>query len=59
MDVTNRDSVETAFQLFARSQIKFDLLFNNAGVIDWDDFFNVDPDSFLKFIKLILLEPFW
>ena len=54
MDVTKRDSVESAFQLFARSQIKFDLLFNNAGVIDWDDFFNVDPDSFSEIYQVNL-----
>ena len=58
MDVTKRDSVETAFQLFARSQIKFDLLFNNAGVIDWDDFFNVDPDSFSGIYQVNLVGAF-
>jgi len=46
LDVTRPDSVADAFSALKSQGIKIELLFNNAGIIDWNDFQNVTPQAF-------------
>ena len=46
LDVCDQQSVENAFSQMKSNGIKIDLLFNNAGVIDWNDFNSVTAESF-------------
>ena len=58
MDVTNQESVERAFNNFLQSKLKFELLFNNAGIIDWSDFDNVEPKSFADVYEVNVIGAF-
>ena len=46
VDVSRPDSVADAFASLKSQGIKIELLFNNAGIIDWNDFQNVNPQAF-------------
>ena len=58
MDVTNQKSIERAFDDFSQSNLKFKLLFNNAGIMDWSDFENVDPKSFANVYEVNVIGAF-
>ena len=58
MDVTNQESIERAFDDFLQSKLKFEVLFNNAGIIDWNDFENVEPKSFADVYEVNVIGAF-
>lgn len=58
MDVTNQESIEIAFDDFLQSNLKFEVLFNNAGIIDWSDFENVEPKSFADVYEVNVIGAF-
>ena len=58
MDVTNQESIESAFDDFLQSSLKFEVLFNNAGIIDWSDFENVEPKSFADVYEVNVIGAF-
>ena len=45
MDVSHEASIEDVAKAISK-ETKFDILFNNAGIIDWDDFSQVKAKSF-------------
>ncbi|MDG1138734.1 MAG: SDR family oxidoreductase [Opitutales bacterium] len=52
LDVCDQQSVENAFSGMKSNGIKIDLLFNNAGIIDWNEFSTVSAKSFDEIYKV-------
>ena len=46
LDVAHPHSVANAFATLKSQGVKIELLFNNAGIIDWNNFQNVTPQAF-------------
>ena len=51
-------SMTQAFDDFLQSKLKFEVLFNNAGIIDWNDFENVEPKSFADVYEVNVIGAF-
>ncbi len=58
MDVSDESSILEASRKLSGSSIKFDLLFNNAGIMDWNDFDKVDPVSFARVYEVNVIGAF-
>ena len=53
MDVESEESIKSCFSsLFKNKEI--DILYNNAGIIDWNDLNNVDASAIEKIYKVNL-----
>ena len=48
MDVKSEPSVIESFRIFEAKNLKFDIIFNNSGIIDWNDFTKVNAISFAE-----------
>lgn len=46
MDVNSSDSVKSAMSEISKSFSSIDLVFNNAGILDWSPLAEVSPDAF-------------
>jgi len=46
MDVDSSDSVKSAMSEISKRFSSLDLVFNNAGILDWSPLDEVSPDSF-------------
>ncbi len=55
LDVTNESSVKGLFDALTQRLEAIDFLFNNAGVIDWDDLNSVSASSVEKVYRVNLL----
>ena len=55
MDVENEASILACFKELETKNHSIDLLFNNAGVIDWMGLFDVDSSSIEKIYKVNLV----
>ncbi len=55
LDVTNESSVKGLFDALTQRREAIDFLFNNAGVIDWDDLNSVSASSVEKVYRVNLL----
>ena len=55
LDVENEDSIRLCFDKHKEKNRPIDLLFNNAGVIDWNDVFEVSISSVEKIYKINLI----
>jgi NAD(P)-dependent dehydrogenase (short-subunit alcohol dehydrogenase family) len=53
--VENEDSIRLCFEKLKEKNRPIDLLFNNAGVIDWSDLFEVSISSVEKIYKVNLI----
>ena len=58
MNVVDETSVSKLFNEFGKEGTKIDFLFNNAGVMDWSDFSNIQTDSFKHVLEVNLLGAF-
>ena len=52
LDVEEEDSVTRLFSALEKKNESIDLLFNNAGIIDWEDMLNVSSASMEKIYKV-------
>lgn len=52
LDVEEEDSVTRLFSALEKKNESIDLLFNNAGIIDWEDMLNVSSASMEKIHKV-------
>jgi len=57
MDVSDEASIEDAAKTISK-ETKFDILFNNAGIIDWDDFSHVKAKSFADIYQVNVIGVF-
>ncbi len=55
LDVEDETSVQSLFQKLDQRDETVDLLFINAGIMDWDDFQSVDAESAEKIYKVNLV----
>jgi len=55
LDVTNESSVKGLFDALTQRLEAIDFLFNNAGVIDWDDLNSISASSVEKVYRVNLL----
>jgi NAD(P)-dependent dehydrogenase (short-subunit alcohol dehydrogenase family) len=55
LDVEDESSVQSLFQQLDQRDEAIDLLFNNAGIMDWDDFQSVSAESAEKIYKVNLV----
>jgi len=55
LDVTNESSMKGLFDALTQRREAIDFLFNNAGVIDWDDLNSVSASSVEKVYRVNLL----
>ena len=55
LDVEEESSVKALFNQLDQREQAIDLLFNNAGIMDWDDFQSVDTASTEKIYKVNLI----
>jgi NAD(P)-dependent dehydrogenase (short-subunit alcohol dehydrogenase family) len=55
LDVTNESSVKGLFDALTQRREAIDFLFNNAGVIDWDDLNSVSASSVEKVYRVNLI----
>ncbi len=55
LDVEDESSVQSLFQKLDQRDETVDLLFNNAGIMDWDDFQSVSAASAEKIYKVNLV----
>ena len=55
LDVEDETSVQSLFGQLDQRDEAIDLLFNNAGIMDWDDFQSVDAESAEKIYKVNLV----
>ena len=55
LDVEDESSVQSLFQKLDQRDETVDLLFNNAGIMDWDDFLSVSAASAEKIYKVNLV----
>jgi len=58
LSVDQEDSVLSCFDQLASENRKIDLLFNNAGIIDWSDLNEVTPDSLEEVYRTNLIGAF-
>ena len=54
MDVEDESSIEECCRYLESKNEKIDILFNNAGIIDWNDLHDISATSAEKFTKLTL-----
>ena len=55
MDVEAEESVKSCFNLLLKKKSKLDLIYNNAGIIDWSDLNEVSASSTEKIYKVNLI----
>ena len=55
LDVTNESSIKGLFDALTQRREAINILFNNAGVIDWDDLNSVSASSVEKVFRVNLL----
>jgi len=55
LNVENEDSVRLCFNKLEEKKQSIDILFNNAGIIDWSDLFEVSISSVEKIYKVNLI----
>ena len=55
MDVEVEESVKSCFNSLLKKKSKVDLLYNNAGIIDWSDLYEVSASSTEKIYKVNLI----
>ena len=48
MDVESEESIKSCFSSLFKRNKKIDILYNNAGIIDWNDLNNVDASVIEK-----------
>ena len=54
MDVESEESIKSCFSSLFKRNKKIDILYNNAGIIDWNDLNNVDASAIEKIYKVNL-----
>ena len=54
MDVESEESIKSCFSSLFKRNKKIDILYNNAGIIDWNDLNNVDASAIQKIYKVNL-----
>ena len=55
MDVEDETSIEECFRHLECKNEKIDILFNNAGIIDWNDLHEISATSAEKIYKVNLV----
>ena len=58
LDVDNEESVHQCFEQLHEKDIKIDVLFNNAGIIDWRGIRKVSPLAFSQVLRTNLVGAF-
>jgi NAD(P)-dependent dehydrogenase (short-subunit alcohol dehydrogenase family) len=57
LDVENETSIRSCFNKVEKKKLTIDLLFNNAGIMDWSDFENISLSSLENIYKTNLIGP--
>lgn len=55
MDVKNEESIQACFQEIEKKKHPIDILYNNAGIIDWNDLMKVNASSVENIYKVNLV----
>ena len=57
LNVENENSIRSCFEKIEKKNLTIDLLFNNAGVMDWSDYANITHTSLEDIYKTNLIGP--